>query len=69
MKVHSCVDKDSALIHSVVTTALIVHDLMPAADLLHGDDEVVDGDAGYQCIAKRFEIAGKTTESRLVMRP
>ena len=48
MKVHIGVDKDSGLIHSVVTTAANVHDLTPAAELLHGDEEVIYGDAGYQ---------------------
>jgi IS5 family transposase len=51
MKVHIGVDKDSGLIHSVVTTAANVHDLTPAAELLHGDEEVVYADAGYQGIA------------------
>ena len=37
MKVHIGVDKDSGLIHSVVTTSANVHDLTPAAELLHGD--------------------------------
>ncbi len=69
MKVHIGVDKDSGLIHSVVTTAANVHDLTPAADLLHGDEQVVYGDAGYQGIAKRPEMAGKTTEFRVAMRP
>jgi IS5 family transposase len=35
------VDKDSGLIHSIVTTAANVHDLIPAAELLHSGDEVV----------------------------
>ena len=69
MKVHAGVDKDSGLIHSVVVTAANVHDLTPAAELLHGDEEVVYGDAGYQGIAKRPEIAGMTTEFRVAMRP
>jgi IS5 family transposase len=38
MKVHIGVDKDSGLIHSVVTTAANVHDLIPAAELLHGGE-------------------------------
>jgi transposase, IS5 family len=58
MKVHIGVDKDSGLIPSVVTTAANVHDLTPAAELLHGDEDVVYGDAGYQGIAKRAEMAG-----------
>jgi IS5 family transposase len=69
MKVHAGVDKDSGLIHSVVVTAANVHDLTPAADLLHGDEQVVYADAGYQGIAKRPEMAGKATEFRVAMRP
>jgi IS5 family transposase len=69
MKVYAGVDKDSGLIHSVVVTTANVHDLTPAAELLHGDEKVVYGDAGYQGIAKRPEMAGKTTEFRVAMRP
>jgi IS5 family transposase len=69
MKVHIGVDKDSGLIHSVVTTAANVHDLTPAAGLLHGDEKVVYGDAGYQGIAKRPEVAGSSAEFRVAMRP
>ena len=43
MKVHVGVDKDSGLIHSVVSTAANVHDLTPASELLHGDEELVYG--------------------------
>jgi len=69
MKVHAGVDKDSGLIHSVVVTVANVHDLTPAAELLHGDEVVVYGDAGYQGITKRPEMTGKTTEFRIAMRP
>lgn len=69
MKVHIGVDKDSGLIHSVVTTAANVHDLTSIAELLHGDEEVVYGDAGYQGIAKRPEIAGHSATFRVAMRP
>jgi IS5 family transposase len=69
MKIHAGVDKDSGLIHSVVTTAANVHDLTPAAELLHGAEEVVYADAGYQGIAKRPEMAGTSTEFRVAMRP
>jgi IS5 family transposase len=48
MKIHAAVDKDTGLIHSVVTTAANVHDLTPAAELLHGEEQVVYADAGYQ---------------------
>jgi IS5 family transposase len=69
MKVHAGVDKDSGLINSVMVTSANVHDLTPAAELLHGDEGVVYGDAGYQGIAKRPEMAGKTTKFRVAMRP
>jgi len=39
-------DRDSGLIHSVVVTASNVHDLTPAAELLHADEEIVYGDSG-----------------------
>jgi IS5 family transposase len=69
MKVHISVDKESGLIHSVVTTAANMHNLTPAPELLHGDEEVIYGDAGYQGIAKRPDMADKTTEFRVAMRP
>ncbi|MFM7265980.1 MAG: IS5 family transposase, partial [Cyanobium sp.] len=56
MKVHIGVDSESGLIHSVETTAANVHDLTPAAELLHGEETVVYADAGYQGIEKREEM-------------
>jgi len=69
MKVHADVDKDSGLIHSVVVTAANVHDLTPAADLLHGEEKVVYADAGYQVIEKRPEMDEKGIGFRVAMRP
>jgi IS5 family transposase len=69
MKVHIGVDKDFGLIHLVETTSANVHDITRAAQLLHGDEEVVYGDAGYQGIEKRAEMAGKSTTFRVAMRP
>jgi IS5 family transposase len=69
MKVRAGVDKDSGLIHSVVVTSANVHDLTPAAELLHGDEAVIYADPGYQGIDKGAEMAGKTTEFRVAMRP
>ena len=40
-----------------------------SSELLHGDKEVVYGDAGYQGIAKRPEMAGTAAEFRVTMRP
>lgn len=69
MKVYIGVDKDSGLIHSVETTSANVHDISQAAQLLHWEEEVVYGDAGYQGIQKRAEMAGKITTFRVAMRP
>ena len=46
-----------------------VHDLTPVAELMHGDQKVVDGDAGYKDFAKRPEMAGKIKEVRVAIRP
>ena len=61
-------NKNSGLIHSVAVTAASVHDVTPAADLLHRDEQVVYGDAGYQGITKRLEVDGKKAEYRVAMR-
>ena len=41
---------------SVAVTAVNVHDLTPAADLLHDDEQVVYGNTGLQGITKRPEM-------------
>ena len=62
-------DSQSGRIHSVETTAAHVHDLTTAADLPHGEETVVDADAGYQGIEKRDEIQGRGIGFRVAMRP
>jgi IS5 family transposase len=69
MKVHIGVDSESGLVHSVETTAANVHDLTPAAELLHGEETVVYADAGYQGIEKRSEMQGKGIGFRVAIRP
>ena len=56
---HIGVDKDNGLIHSIETTSANVHELTPAAELLHGEGTVVYADSGYQGIEKRDEMKGK----------
>ena len=68
MKVHIGMDSDSGLLHSVETTTANVHDLMPAADLLHGEETVGYADAGYQGIEKRDERQGRGLGFRVAMR-
>ncbi len=69
MKVYIGVDKDNGLIHSIETTSANVHDLTPAAELLHGEETVVYADSGYQGIEKREEMKGKAIGFRVAMRP
>lgn len=56
---HIGVDKDSGLIHSVAATGANVQDVTMAAELLHGEERVFYGDAGYQGLEKREETAGR----------
>ena len=53
MKAHIGVDADSGLVHSVRATAGHVHDIVEANSLLHGQEQTVFADAGYQGIEKR----------------
>jgi IS5 family transposase len=69
MKVHIDVDNDFGLIHSVENTSANVHDITRAAQLLHGEEVVVCGDACYQGIEKRPEISDKRITFRVTMRP
>ena len=69
MKMHVGVDKDSGLIHSVATRAANSSDVVVASELLHGEESVVYGDAGYQGLEKRKEMEGKDVECRIAMRP
>jgi len=68
MKVHLGVDSDSGLIHSMETTAANVHDLTPAAELLHGEETVVYG-VHVKGIEKRPEMQGRGIGFRVAMRP
>jgi transposase, IS5 family len=69
MKAHIAVDADSGLAHTVTTTAANESDVGQIADLLHGKEELVWGDSGYQGIPKRvarddlqWHIAGRPSD-------
>src|SRR3546814_15302954 len=55
MKAHIGVDLHTGLVHSVVGTAANVADVTQVDGLLHGEEELVLGDAGYQGVGKRGE--------------
>ena len=68
MKAHIGVDAQSGLVHTVVGTAANVADVTQAQALLHGDEEDVFADAGYQGVDKREEI-GAPLNWHVAMRP
>lgn len=69
MKMHIGVDDLFGLIHHLKTTPANQHDIVVADELLHGDEEQVWGDAGYQGIEKRPEHEGREVEWNISMRP
>ncbi len=58
MKAHIGVDAQSGLVHSVIGTAANVNDVTQAGALLHGEEALAFGDAGYRGVAKREEAQG-----------
>ncbi|WP_068685013.1 IS5 family transposase, partial [Variovorax sp. WDL1] len=58
MKAHVGVDAESGLVHTVVGTAANVNDVTQAGALLHGQESVAFGDAGYRGVDKREEAQG-----------
>ena len=56
MKAHIGVDAVSGLVHTVVGTSANVSDISQAANLLHGEERSVHGDAGYIGLEKREEM-------------
>jgi len=67
MKAHIGVDAESGLVHTVIGTAANVNDVTQGHGLLHGEEEVVFADAGYQGAMKRPEATG--VDWKVAMRP
>ena len=67
MKAHIGVDADSGLVHTVIGTAANVGDVTQGHALLHGQEQVVFADAGYQGAPKRDEATG--VDWHIAMRP
>ena len=68
MKAHIGVDADSGLVHTVRGTSGHVSDIAEANSLLHGQESVAYGDAGYQGVEKRPD-ATKEVTWHVAMRP
>ena len=68
MKAHIGADADSGLVHTVRGTSGNVHDVTEGNSLLHGEEVLAFGDAGYQGIEKRPDAKGKV-HWHIAMRP
>lgn len=68
MKAHIGVDAESGLVHTVRGTSGHVSDIAEANTLLHGEESVAFGDAGYQGIEKRPDATQDVTW-HVAMRP
>ena len=69
MKAHIGVDARSGLTHSLVTTAANEHDLNQLGNLLHGKEQFVSADAGYQGAPQREELAKVKVDWLIAERP
>ncbi len=68
MKAHIGVDAESGLVHTVRGTSGNISDIAEANSLLHGEENVAFGDAGYQGVEKRPD-ATKDITWHVAMRP
>jgi IS5 family transposase len=68
MKAHIGVDADSGLVHTVRGTSGNVSDVTEGNALLHGQESIAFGDAGYQGIEKRPD-AKSDVNWQIAMRP
>lgn len=73
-KAHIGVDRDSGLVHTIKATAANVHDVTVTSELLHGEEETVNGDSGYIGAEKREDAvvrnkAGNKIQYRISRRP
>lgn len=68
MKAHIGADAESGLVHTVRGTSGNVHDVTEGNSLLHGEEAIAFGDAGYQGIEKRAD-ANTDVTWHVAMRP
>ena len=69
-KFHIGVDHETGLVHTLKVTSGHVSDIAEAAALLHGEEQFVHGDAGYQGLDKRPEMPSENPPTCVIaMRP
>ena len=69
MKAHIGVDAESGLTHGLATTAANESDVVTAHAVLHGGEETVWGDSGYQGVGKRPENKDRDVDWETAMKP
>ena len=65
-KMHIGVDRDTSLVHHVKTTATNEHDVTAASELMHGEEETLNGDGGYIGADKRPEAIRKNKQGKKI---
>ena len=65
-KMHIGVDRDSGLVHHVKTTAANEHDVTATSELMHGEEETLNGDSGYIGADKRPEAIRKNKQGKKI---
>jgi IS5 family transposase len=69
MKAHIGADMDTGLVHSLATTPANAADVTCAHALLHGEERLALGDAGYRGVDKRPENQGQAVQWEVALRP
>ncbi|MBR0509323.1 MAG: IS5 family transposase [Clostridia bacterium] len=65
-KAHIGVDRDSGLVHTVKATPANVHDVNMTSELLHGEEETVNGDSGYLGAEKREDAIVRNNKGKKI---
>ena len=65
-KMHIGVDRDSGLVHHVKTTSANEHDVTATSELMHGEEETLNGDSGYIGANKRPEAIRKNKQGKKI---
>ena len=65
-KAHIGVDRDSGLVHTVKATGANVHDVSMTPELLHGEEETVNGDSGYIGAEKREDAIVRNNKGKKI---
>ena len=65
-KAHIGVDRDSGLVHTVKATSANIHDVSMTSELLHGEEETVNGNSGYVGAEKREDAVVRNNKGKKI---